>query len=231
MPAIGLLLAWVLSASPIAAQDSSAQNLNQVPAPEVDFQRQSQILGSIIPIKINKFDQVTQNSFNWSGPDDTSLNCEIGFTPQAIIVRGNLIDDQPFVQSMEQPKKPAWWGIPYGADGIEFQMDDKTSSTNRLQFYFNFTSAGIKPRVTVVESPGQGRKEFNAAADFRLLPIPFEAGQTAKPGFRFEVAIPIDGLVEPRFFSGPLRIRVRLHDLDGDFKTYKMMEEAVEKSE
>lgn len=230
LPAIfaGILLNGAI----LFAQPPSNTDLTFVPPAEVDFQRQSQILGSVFPIKLNKFEQITQNSFNWSGPNDAGLTCEIGFTPQAIIVRGTVLDDQPFVQSSEFPKRPAWWGIPYAGDGIEFHLDEKTSSSNRLQFYLNFSSAGVNPRVVITESPGQGKREFNVAADFRLLPLLSEnPAVPPPPGFRFEVAIPVDGLVEPRFFSGALRMSVRLHDLDGDYKTYKMLEEVVEKSE
>lgn len=46
---------------------------------------------------------------------------------------------------------------------------------------------------------------------------------------RFEAAIPITAVAEPRFFAGPLRITARMHDMDGGPETYKMLQQAIEK--
>ncbi len=205
---------------------------------EVSFEEQSKMLTGVYPLILDRMDQVKQNSYNWRGLRDASLGCEIGFTPQAIVVRGKVLDDQPFVQPIAYPAKPDWWQTTYAGDGIELTFEDPTSSTNRLRLILNFSSAGLTPKVQVLEAPLVRNAGILTSAELKVkslteADVPENLPDPAKPvaGFRFETAIPTTGLAEPRFFSGPLRMTVRLHDLDGEIETYLKLEEVIEKRE
>lgn len=196
------------------------------------------MLTGVYPLALERMDQVKQNSYNWRGLRDASMACEVGFTPQAIVVRGKVLDDQPFVQPIAYPAKPDMWEITYAADGIEMIFEDPTSATNRLHLILNFSSAGLSPKVQVLEAPMISTAGVLTSADIRVRilteeDIPLNLSDTKTPitGFRFEAAIPTTGLAEPRFFTGPLRMNMRLHDLDGEIETYLKMEEVVEKRE
>lgn len=204
----------------------------------ISFEEQARMLTSVYPITLDKMSQVTQNSYNWRGIRDASLACEVGFTPLAIVVRGKVLDDQPFVQPIAYPAKPDWWKVTYAADGIGLNFDDPTSATNRLRLILNFSSAGLAPKVQVLEAPLVSTPGILTSAELRIKSlrpedIPDKLPNPEKPlaGFRFECAIPTTGLAEPKFFSGPLRMTVQLHDLDGDIETYLKMEEVLEKRE
>jgi hypothetical protein len=204
----------------------------------VSFEEQAQMLTSVYPVTLDRMGQVAQNSYNWRGIRDASLACEIGFTPQAIVIRGKILDDQPFVQPIAYPAKPDWWKVTYAADGITLSFEDPTSATNRLRLILNFSSAGLAPKVQVLEAPMITTAGVLTSADLHvrsLLPedVPENLPDPERPlaGFRFECAIPTTGLAEPKFFSGPLRMTVRLHDLDGEVETYLRMEDVLEKRE
>lgn len=205
---------------------------------EISFDEQSKMLTGVYPLTLDRMDQVKQNSYNWRGLRDASLGCEIGFTPQAIVVRGKILDDQPFVQPIAYPAKPDWWQTTYAADGVELTLEDPTSSTNRLRLILNFSSAGLAPKVQVLEAPLVKTAGILTSADLKVkslteadVPENLPEPTTPVAGFRFETAIPTTGLAEPKFFSGPLRMNVRLHDLDGEIETYLKLEEVIEKRE
>src|SRR5207244_4423304 len=126
-------------------------------------------LTAVFPVQLDHFDQVLQNAGNWSGPDDASLVREIGFTPEALLIHGDIHDDQPFVQPMVHPNMPDWWRIRYGGDGAEFIFDDPTSATRRLHIILNFSSAGVNPRVDLLASPLPFPKGFLQDAELKLL--------------------------------------------------------------
>lgn len=196
------------------------------------------MLTSVYPATLDRMSQVTQNSYNWHGIRDASLACEIGFTPQALVVRGKILDDQPFVQPIAYPAKPDWWKVTYAADGLDLSFDDPTSAGNRLRLILNFSSAGLAPKVQVLQAPMVSTAGILTSAELRiksLTPedVPEHLPEPSRPlaGFRFECAVPTTGLAEPKFFSGPLRMTVRLHDLDGPVETYLKMEEVLEKRE
>jgi len=204
----------------------------------ISFDEQVKMLTSVYPVTLDKMAQVTQNSYNWQGLRDASMACEIGFTPQAIVVRGKVLDDQPFVQPIAYPSKPDWWQVTYAADGIGLAFEDPTSATNRLKLILNFSSAGLAPKVQVLEAPMIKTAGVLTSADLRIRSlteddVPARISDPAPPvaGFRFECAIPTTGLAEPKFFSGPLRMSVVLHDLDGPMETYLKMQETIEKRE
>ncbi len=205
---------------------------------EVSFEEQSKMLTGVYPLTLDRMDQVRQNSYNWRGLRDASLGCEVGFTPQAIVIRGKVLDDQPFVQPIAYPEKPDWWQTTYAADGIELTFEDPTSATHRLRLILNFSSAGLAPKVQVLEAPLVRTAGILTSADLKIkaltdedVPLNLPDPDVAVAGFRFEAAIPTTGLAEPKFFSGPLRMNVRLHDLDGEIETYLKMEEVIEKRE
>lgn len=204
----------------------------------ISFEEQARMLTSVYPVTLDKMSQVTQNSYNWRGIRDASLACELGFTPLAIVIRGKVLDDQPFVQPIAYPAKPDWWKVTYAADGIGLNFDDPTSATNRLRLILNFSSAGLAPKVQVLEAPLVSTPGILTSAELHIKSlrpedIPDNLPNPEKPlaGFRFECAIPTTGLAEPKFFSGPLRMTVQLHDLDGEIETYLKMEEVLEKRE
>lgn len=204
----------------------------------VTFEEQSKALTGVYPVALDKMAQVVQNSYNWGGLRDASLACEIGFTAQAIVVRGKIIDDQPFVQPIAYPAKPDWWQTTYAADGLELTFEDPASAKNRLRLILNFSSAGLAPKIQILEAPLVKTAGILTSADLAIkslteADVPANLPDPAIPisGFRFETAIPTTGLAEPRFFSGPLRMSVRLHDLDGPIETYLKMEEVIEKRE
>jgi hypothetical protein len=221
------------SGSAETIEDAASDN-----APGVSFEEQSRMLTGVYPLALDRMDQVKQHSYNWRGIRDASMACEIGFTPQAIVVRGKVLDDQQFVQPIAYPAKPDWWGTTYAADGIELIFEDPTSATNRLRLILNFSSAGLSPKVQVLEAPLISTAGVLTSADLRIrslsaddVPANLTDTKTPVSGFRFETAIPTTGLAEPRFFTGALRMTVRLHDLDGEIDTYLRMEEIIEKRE
>jgi hypothetical protein len=220
---------------PPAGQD---QGLTTGPLSQrIPFEEASQELSAVFPIRLLEYSQVVQHSYNWRGREDASLMCDIGFTPRAIVIKGEYRDDTPFYQPMERPAMPDWWKIRYGADGIQFIMDNPTSAAQRLDIALNFGSAATKSRVEVLQSPQNRFRGFLVSADFAVeqgkVPSSSEskaAGSGAqKPPILFHAAIPIDGLAEAALFSGRLRITARLHDMDGDAATYLMMQEVIEK--
>ena len=226
--------------SPVPVDDSSTDAMDSMTPGQlaVTYEEQSRALTSVYPVALDKMSQVVQNSYNWNGLRDASLGCEIGFTPQAIVVRGKILDDQPFVQPIAYPDKPDWWQTTYAADGLELTFEDPTSATNRLRIILNFSSAGLAPKVQVLEAPLVQTAGILTSADLRIrsltsddIPANLPDPQIPVAGFKFETAIPTAGLAEPRFFSGPLRMSIRLHDLDGGIETYQKLEEIIEKRE
>ncbi len=201
----------------------------------IPFATASQQLTAVFPVRISRFEQAVQNSYNWHGEADASLSCRLGFTPEAVVVSGTLLDDQPLVQLHTRPARPDWWRITYGADGVVFHIQDVTSSTQLLHFALNFGSAGVQPKIELFQAPtpvGTGFLETATLELAELEPVPQAGGAAAQPptGFRFRAILPTAGLLEPSFLAGPLQISVKLHDLDGAFSTYSCLEERVEKA-
>lgn len=218
-----------------AEKGEPAQTAEQ---PSLNFEEQSKLLTGVYPLSLDHMEQVTQHSYNWQGRRDASLACEIGFTPQAIVFKGSVLDDQPFVQPIAYPAKPDWWETTYAADGIELLLEDPTSATNRMRLIMNFSSAGLNPKIQVLEAPLIDTAGVLTSAELKVrslqaedIPSNLRDKTTPVAGYRFQTAIPATGLAEPKFFSGALRMTVRLHDLDGGIETYLKMEEVVEKRE
>lgn len=199
----------------------------------ISFKEAEAQLVSVIPFELVTFSSVFQNSYNWRGVEDASLQCELGLTPDALVLRGTLRDDHPFFQTSVHPSRPSWWRIAYAGDGIEFLFDDPTSSAQHLQFALNFSSRAVEPRVELLASPLGLKPGFLEAATFELMEPSEPQSEQAKAlggaTARFQVAIPLALLAEPKFFNGPLRITLRLHDMDGDPSSYLMMQQVVEK--
>lgn len=206
--------------SPLSRQPSETEQ-------PISFQQASAGLTSVFAIQLARMDQVVQNSYNWRGPNDASMRCDIGFAPQALVIRGEFRDDLPFFQTMIHPSMPDWWRIQYGADGIEFLLDDPTSATRRVRFALNFSTAAVSPQVELISSPLSPRPRFLGSASIELEDAPNSEPEDGAVQFR--VAIPYTALAEPDFFRGPLRITARQHDVDGDFASYLMIQEAIEK--
>lgn len=196
----------------------------------VNFDEAAKDLTAVYPIQLSDFSQVVQNSYNWKGPGDASMKCDIGFTRSAIIVKGDFKDDHPFYQPYVHPAMADWWKIRYGADGIEFIMDDPTSSARRVQFALNFSSAAVDPRVELIVSPFGKKTGFLKTAVLEVGAPGERDGGTYVAGnpIQFRAAIPFAEIADPKFFAGPLRITARLHDMDGDPSTYLMMEQVIE---
>lgn len=186
-------------------------------------------ISAVLPISLDRFDQVVKNSFNWRGPEDASLKMELGLAPQALVISGELLDDFPLVQSRARPLMEDWWQITYGADGVELEMDDPTSASRKLKLLMNFGSAGTNPHIELLQSPTGLQSAESPASQLRLLELPAETRRKGLSGFRLEAVIPTQKLAEPSFFTQPLRIITRLHDVDVDFSTYLMMQDILEK--
>lgn len=194
-------------------------------------------LTGVFPIRLDKYQQALQHSYNWLGVEDASMECELGFTPEAILVKGKILDDDPLFQTMVHPAMPEWWRIRYGADGAEFLIEDPTSASQRLQFVLNFSSAGTTPAIELLAAPNSALRGFISGAQLLLEDLSASAmdGGTSVPaptsGFQFKAAMPTAGLVESRFFTGPLRITARLHDVDGTMDSYVMLQDVLDKKE
>lgn len=187
-------------------------------------------LTEVIPVNLDSMAQVAQNSYNWTGPADASMQCEIGMTPAALIIRGEIRDDHPFHQTMLRPAAPDWWRITYGADGLEFHLDDPTSAAKQVRIALNFGSRAVDPQIELLKSPLGGSPRFITSADFRVFtPETVKDPLERQTRFQFEAAIPISELAEARMLAGPLRITVRLHDMDGGPSTYLMMQQVLER--
>ena len=212
----------------VPAADGSALASEGVRQEErISFEEAASGLSAVFPVQLTSMDQVVQNSYNWKGPQDASMRCDIGFAPTAVVIRGEFRDDLPFFQTMEHPAMPEWWGIQYGADGLEFLLDDPTSATRRVRFVLNFGSGAVNPRVELLASPRSDAPGFIPQAVLDLEDAPGTAPEEGT--IQFRTAIPYSALAETDFFRGPLRITVRLHDLDGDYSSYLMMQQAIEK--
>lgn len=186
-------------------------------------------ISAVLLITLDRFDQVIKNSFNWKGPADASLKMEIGLAPQALVISGELFDDYPLVQTRTRPLMEDWWEITYGADGVELELDDPTSSSRKLKFLFNFSSAGTNPQMELLQSPSGLQGSTSPGSQLRLQELPAPDRAKGMSGIRLEAVIPTQKLAEPGFFTQPLRIVTRLHDVDGDFSTYLMMQDVLEK--
>lgn len=230
----GILLLSLLSVPhPVSADPASAAG-GSGPASEstahggpIRFEEAASGLSAVFPVQLTGMDQVAQNSYNWKGPQDASMRCDIGFAPAAVVIRGEFRDDLPFFQTMQHPAMPEWWGIQYGADGLEFLLDDPTSATRRVRFVLNFGSGAVNPQVELLSAPQPHSPGFIPQAVLDLEDAPGTAPEEGT--IQFRAAIPYSALAETDFFRGPLRITVRLHDLDGDYTTYLMMQQAIEK--
>lgn len=186
-------------------------------------------VSSVIPVALDRMEQVVKNSFNWRGAQDASMHAEIGFGPQALVITGEIHDDYPLVQSRLRPLTEDWWQIGYGADGVQLDFDDPSSATRQLRLLFNFSSAGTNPQLEVLQSPTGVKSNPAPGSELRVEELPDSARQQGTNGFKFRAVLPVEKLAEPSFFSGPLRIVTRLHDLDGDYSTYLMMQDVLEK--
>lgn len=216
-------------------RNSVVQEMQALTEPgPIDFQEAASQLASVYPLQLIEHSKVIQNSYNWQGPEDASLKCDIGFAPGAVVIKGEVQDDLPFFQTLVHPSMPLWWRITYGADGVEFILDDPTSASQHVQFALNLSSQGVEPRVELLASPLNRKPGFIRSASLRLFahnpdaPAIPDAAWHGGPVY-FQAAIPFSALAEPKFFNGPLRISVRLHDLDGDISSYLMMQETIEK--
>lgn len=200
-------------------------------ATPIDFQAAERDLTAVYPLQLKQMTDVFQNSYNWSGPEDASVSCDIGFTPTAVVLRAEITDDIPFFQTLLHPAMPPWWRITYGADGLEFMLDDPTSAAQHVQFVLNFGSHAVNPQVELLTPPPGGQSGPIPTAAIRLYQASGkpDAPPDADAPISVEAAIPVAALADPRLFLGPLRITMRLHDMDGDPSTYLMMQTVVEK--
>lgn len=195
--------------------------------PQIAFDEAAQELTSVFPIQLDQFADVLQQPYNWSNARDAAVRCDIGFTPRAIIIKGELIDDIPFFQLMQRPAMASWWKIGYGADGIEFQIENPTSSSQQLRFVMNFGPHAIDPVINLLNTPMRGATQTRMGS--AVLDVTPASAPDGTLKAQFQAAIPVADLADPKFFAGPLRITVRLHDLDGDYSTYSMMQKVMEK--
>lgn len=196
------------------------------PPAGMNYEDQSRLLVTVYPIELGEASQVVQNRYNWTGRQDASIKCEIGFTDEAVVLRGELRDDRPFFQPRLRPAQPDWWKITYGADGVEVFLDDPTSATRQVRFALNLGSEGTQPRVDVLRALDGRPTGFTSNGEVLLRGL---ASQGESSVINVRAVVAKDALADRRFFNGPLRIRIRLHDLDGHPSTYLMMEQVVEK--
>lgn len=195
----------------------------------IDMDEAEKELLSVLPtIQLTSFGQVIQNSYNWTGPQDASLKCDIGFAANALVIKGEFFDDHPFIQTTTHPARPDWWKITYVADGITFRFDDPTSTSRHVEFALNFGAEGLTPRADLIESYTGRKGEFIAQAGLELEQPALTPTPPNDP-YKFRAVIPYSALADQSLFKGPLRITVRLHDIDGDPATYCMLQEIVEK--
>jgi hypothetical protein len=213
--------------TPAGEKTAASSSDSEAAEAPVSFEQAARELSTVFPIQLDQFADVVQHPYNWNGPKDASMKCDIGFTPTAIIIKGEMLDDVSFEQVMEQPAMPNWWKITYGADGLEFQLDNPTSAAQQLHFALNFGSRGLHPRVEMLNSPAVTRPAFLKSAVLEYKEVPAQSADTNH--YQFQAAIPVSGFADPKFFAGPLRITVRMHDVDGDFSTYSMLQKVIEK--
>jgi hypothetical protein len=226
------MLAQIALADQLTPSGSRTPASASAPAsgsPSISFEDASRQVSAMLPIELGKMEQVTRNSFNWRGPQDASCRLEVGLSPQALVITGEILDDYPLVQSRERPLMEDWWQITYGADGLELEFDDPSSVTRQLKFLFNFGSAGTRPQIELLQSAAGQKGNPAPGSQLKLEELPAEMRQQGISGFRLRAVIPTARLVEPAFFSQPLRIVTRLHDLDGEYSTYLMLQDVLEK--
>ena len=145
-----------------------------------------------------------------------------------VVVRGSFLDDVPFVQPYRDPAMAEWWRIGYGGDGIEFAFDNPTSAAQRVVFVLNWGAQAVEPRVERIASALGNRHEFVSGAFLQLS----DNGKGVAGGDKavhFDAAVPISMLGDPALFNGPLRITVKMHDLDGGPDTYHVLQQVIEK--
>lgn len=175
---------------------------------------------SLLSFDLNRINQIPINGHNWGGPADASLMCDVGFTPNAMVVAGNLRDDMPFIQPTLHPMSPKGMLPSYCADGVEFVLEDATSSSRKIRFVLDFGSACVRPRLMLYESVFPETMGCITDAYLRVTPTSNPGGST-----HFEFTIPYECVADPRFFNIPINVTVRFHDLDGDLISYLVMEQ------
>ncbi|MGC8841585.1 MAG: hypothetical protein ACP5QZ_09080 [Candidatus Sumerlaeaceae bacterium] len=221
---ISLLFALFLSSA--RGQDALTPSSPGTQPPE------SAPLGDVVPLDLDevaaeiletysfalgRYDDVVFGRENWKGPDDASLNCSVSFTPTALYVEGDFVDDFPFCQKTIHPAKPKWWKLGYGADGIVITLEDLTSATQRVSFALNWSAQAVHPRVDIIESLLATAPDFARSGCLQLKDTEAPLEKRSVRAIKFRAGVSITELADPQFFEKPLRIVVELYDVDGDY--------------
>jgi hypothetical protein len=210
------------------------------------FAVQSALCKAWYPVQLARAESVVTGRIWWRGRLDASVALGFGFTPDALLIDGEFLDDIPFQQPSENPHRPANWGLTYVADGMEFLLEDPTSSTRRIRFVVNTGSGAIQPRIDLLESDVAGTPRLllqPTSAPFGAVPrapvprpcsdsdISFFDGivpeDSDEPTTRFQIAIAAECLTDRSLLDSPWQVTIRLHDLDAETMRFKILEETV----
>ncbi len=189
----------------------------------VDLDEISAEILETFPIAIGRYEDISVGYEHWRGPTDASLEGAFSLTPTAIYVEGILADDYPFCQRELHPARPEWWKLTYGADGIVFTLEDETSAARRIVFALNWGSRATAPRIDIISSLLPVSAGFSRSGCLMMEDSQGSEGRTgsqSSPGrYHFRAGIPLTELADPQFFTERLRLKVELHDFDGDYST------------
>jgi hypothetical protein len=198
------------------------------------------------PVQLESIQSVVAGRVWWRGRADASLALGFGFTPNALLIDGEFLDNVPFQQRHENPHRPAYWGLTYVADGLEFILEDATSSTRRIRFVLNTGSGATRPQLDLLEAdavssqglllqpdpappgtvPRSPIPQPLAGADISLFDgiVPEDADE---PTTRFQLAIPVEAISDSPLGPRAWRVTIRMHDLDTDMLRFKILEDVV----
>lgn len=171
-------------------------------------------------LSLNRASQVEVGLHHWRGPQDASLDMEAKVDDDALIITCTLVDDVPFLQPRRTKINPFWWKMEYGADGVRFILRKKNDLEEiRCDFYLDFSSQAIEPRIVIVES------ETNIQGSLQGSRLKFVRRLDET---RFLLHIPLNQILkEPLSLDGN-SLEVRLYDLDGDHDEYTILSDSID---
>src|SRR5436305_1502493 len=86
-----LLTAATAVAEPVTPSDAVTQPTDTNATETAPITYEAAVKGATFyAIELGDMSQVMQNSYNWSGPADASMKCQVGFTADALLIKGDF---------------------------------------------------------------------------------------------------------------------------------------------
>lgn len=170
-------------------------------------------------LELDRAAQVRFGLHHWSGPRDGSLALWLWQEGDQLVIEATVRDDSPFLQPRPTKLNPDWWKIEYGADGIRFILRTRENSAKvRCDFYLDFGSQAMNPRVVAATSEAGGPKPVSGTR------LKF-ARKSAT--IHFWLSLPLSELLNAPFSLAATELEVRLYDLDSEMEDYTLLSDKV----